>query len=1127
MIEIKKKLLELYHLDPVNAGRVFERFVKRYLEVHPFWRDKFEKVWLWSEYPERGHRRDTGIDLVAVDQQGRKWAIQVKFYTTGKIGHREISTFIATATGNRREFQKLMLFHFGELTQEAEKTLFEHNVAVVDILKDGEPIDWSKFSWELPNKLSIKPQKELRPYQRKAVERVKEGFQKGERGKLIMAPGTGKTFVALKIAEEIVGAGGVVLFLVPSIALADQTLRSWVVDSSIPINPIVVTSDRTIGKGEDETNTPLLSIPPTTDPEELKREFTIKPDHLNVVISTYQSIEVLERAQKEFNFPQFDLIISDEAHYTTGVSDPKKITTFKKVHSNRYVEGKRRLYMTATPKIFNLVTKRKAKEEELVIYDMGDTSIYGPTFFEYTFYKAVQEGFLTDYRVIVFTISEKEVQEKLFDYLQAGNATLEETAKIFGTLKVLEGKIPNYEKVNIKRGVIFVSKISRSKRVEREFPKVAKEIDSSLNLAIKHIDGSMPASHRQTILEWLREGPQNGESVRVLTNAKVLTEGIDVPSLDSVVFFDPRKSTVDIVQAMGRIMRKAPNKRYGYLVIPVVVESDKPIEEQLASNRDFQTIWQLATALRTLDESFTARIRRLSFKKVKEGEEGKGGKIGALPFEAMEEGEEEIFSITTSEEIDPELKEAIKKSIIPKIVEKVGGRKYLESWAKDVAKKVTRLRHHIDTALTYSPQIRQDFEEFLTALREVINPSITPEEAKSLLIQHLITKPIFEALFGEYNFLRQNPVAQTIEQVASHFTQFLKVETEDLEEFYREVQIRAQGIDERERQEFLRELYDSFFKTAFPDIAEKLGIVYTPIQLVDFLISSVEEILKGEFQTSLNNPDTTILEPFAGTATFVARLLQFLELESLKRKYSNGEIWANELLLLAYYIGLANVQSVYFEKSGEQKPFKFFLLTDTFQLYEKSKRGIQRKLEIFPPEYTQLMERETREPINVIISNPPWRAGQRDMTDLNMSEKYPLLDKRIKETYVDKSTSKNKNALYDSYVRAIRFASDRIGEKGVIAFVLNNGFIDANSFDGFRKSLVEEFKKIYVFNLRGNARTRGEEWQKEGGKIFGQGSRAGVALLFLVKDKKEKKDAPAKLYYYQVPDALKREEKLK
>jgi predicted helicase len=846
-----------------------------------------------------------------------------------------------------------------------------------------------------------------------------------------------------------------------------------------------------------------------------------------VVISTYQSIEVLERAQKEFNFPQFDLIISDEAHYTTGVSDPKKITTFKKVHSNRYVEGKRRLYMTATPKIFNLVTKRKAKEEELVIYDMGDTSIYGPTFFEYTFYKAVQEGFLTDYRVIVFTISEKEVQEKLFDYLQAGNATLEETAKIFGTLKVLEGKIPNYEKVNIKRGVIFVSKISRSKRVEREFPKVAKEIDSSLNLAIKHIDGSMPASHRQTILEWLREGPQNGESVRVLTNAKVLTEGIDVPSLDSVVFFDPRKSTVDIVQAMGRIMRKAPNKRYGYLVIPVVVESDKPIEEQLASNRDFQTIWQLATALRTLDESFTARIRRLSFKKVKEGEEGKGGKIGALPFESMEEGEEEIFSITTSEEIDPELKEAIKKSIIPKIVEKVGGRKYLESWAKDVAKKVTRLRHHIDTALTYSPQIRQDFEEFLTALREVINPSITPEEAKSLLIQHLITKPIFEALFGEYNFLRQNPVAQTIEQVASHFTQFLKVETEDLEEFYREVQIRAQGIDERERQEFLRELYDSFFKTAFPDIAEKLGIVYTPIQLVDFLISSVEEILKGEFQTSLNNPDTTILEPFAGTATFVARLLQFLELESLKRKYSNGEIWANELLLLAYYIGLANVQSVYFEKSGEQKPFKFFLLTDTFQLYEKSKRGIQRKLEIFPPEYTQLMERETREPINVIISNPPWRAGQRDMTDLNMSEKYPLLDKRIKETYVDKSTSKNKNALYDSYVRAIRFASDRIGEKGVIAFVLNNGFIDANSFDGFRKSLVEEFKKIYVFNLRGNARTRGEEWQKEGGKIFGQGSRAGVALLFLVKDKKEKKDAPAKLYYYQVPDALKREEKLK
>jgi predicted helicase len=426
-----------------------------------------------------------------------------------------------------------------------------------------------------------------------------------------------------------------------------------------------------------------------------------------------------------------------------------------------------------------------------------------------------------------------------------------------------------------------------------------------------------------------------------------------------------------------------------------------------------------------------------------------------------------------------------KKNIIPKIVEKVGGKKYLENWAKDVAKKVDRLRLHINAALSYSPEIKRDFEEFLQALREVINPSITSEEAKSFLIQHMITKPIFEALFGEYDFLRQNPVAQAIEQVASHFTQFLKVETEDLEEFYREVQIRAQGVDEREKQEFLKELYDSFFKTAFPDIAGKLGIVYTPVQIIDFIISSVEEILHREFNSSLNKPETKILEPFAGTGTFVARLLQFLNPEDLRRKYTSGEIWANEILLLAYYIGLANLQSVYFEKTKEQRPFNYFLLTDTFQLYEQTRKGIQPKLAIFPKEYTDLMMQETRESINVIISNPPWRAGQKDMTDLNMSDKYPLLDKRIKETYVDKSISKNKNALYDSYVRAIRFASDRIGEKGVIAFVLNNGFIDANSFDGFRKSLVEEFEKIYIFNLRGNARTRGEEWQKEGGKIFG------------------------------------------
>ncbi len=814
--EIVKRLLEIALGNYSLAGRYFERFVKRFLLIHPFWREKFQTVWSWKEYPKRGNRIDTGIDLVALDKEENYWAIQVKFYPKGKITHRDISTFIAAATPD--EFKYRMLVYLGELTKEAEETLLKNKVWILDIEDELEVVDWRKFSWSKPEEIPLKEKKQLRPYQKEAIERIIKGFQKYDRGKLIMAPGTGKTLTALKLAEKFVGKGGLVLFLVPSIALADQTLRAWLNDSDIPINPYVITSDRSIGKNEDEIARSLLTVPPTTNPEELMKNFKKDPNALNVIISTYQSIDVVEQAQKLYGLDEFDLIICDEAHYTTGLAGKDKTSPFKKVHHDEFVKGKKRLYMTATPKVFNVAIKQRAKEEELEVYDMNDPEIYGPTFFEYTFYRAVEEGYLTDYRVVVFTVSEKEVQEKLYEYLQSGNAQVEETAKMFGTLRVLEGKVEGIGGIDIKRSVIFVSNIRRSKKVAKELPNVAREIDSSLKVSVKHIDGKMSASERKALLDWLREGPKGDEDVRVLTNARVLTEGIDVPALDSVIFFDPRKSTVDIVQAMGRVMRKAPGKRYGYVVLPVIVEDDKPIEQQLEENKDFQTIWQLAAALRTLDESFTARVRQIAIKQNRYEEVQEA--LGVEGKETYLRGEnyysDEPLIIETSEGIDNKLKETLKRAIVPKIVEKVGGRKYLENWAKDVAKKVKRIKQHIDIALEKDPAVRKDFEEFLKALREVINPSITEEEAKSLLVQHMITKPIFEALFGGFDFLKNNPVAQTIERVTSHFTDFLKVETEDLEEFYREVRIRAKGIDEKERQDFLRQLYDSFFKIAFP-----------------------------------------------------------------------------------------------------------------------------------------------------------------------------------------------------------------------------------------------------------------------------------------------------------------------
>ena len=922
--EIIKKLLEYAGGDVKKAGRLFERFVKQFLKKHNYWGNLFKEVWLWEEYPNRGNRHDTGIDLVAEDKEGNIWAIQAKFYLDSKISHEEVSKFIAAATPD--EFKYRLFVYVGELTNHAEETLRKNAVYTIDIKDELELIDWEKFSWSSPEQIPFKAKKVLRPYQKEAVEKVLNSFREHDRGKLIMPPGAGKTFVALKIAEKLVGKGGYVLFLVPSIALADQTLRAWMEDSEIPIRPFVVASDKSVGRVEDSIDrTSLLPIPPTTDAGKLYA-IAGKPDedNMTVIISTYQSIDVITEAQN-LGFPEFDLIICDEAHYTTGLGLKNEVSVFKKVHYNKYVKGKKRLYMTATPKVFSVGVKEKAEEDELEVYDMGDEKIYGPTFFSYTFYRAVQEGHLTDYKVIVLTVSEKEVQEKLYEYLNKGLSKVEDTAKMVGIIRAFEGNIKGeQERVNIKRAVIFCSNIKRSKQITKEIPNVAKEIESTITVSTLHIDGSMSASERKRLLDWLREGPKD-EDVRALTNARVLTEGIDVPALDCVAFFDPRKSIVDIVQAMGRVMRKAPGKKYGYIVIPVVVSEDRPIEEQLQENQSFNTLWKVVSGLRSLDRFFPVKVRQVMIRanKYVEEQEAFDGIEGEARYESRKVGSaydefssDSVLVMEFSESIPSELREKLKKTVIPKIVEKVGGRKYLETWAKDVAKKVKRILNHVNIALNKNTEIKKDFDEFLKALRDVINPTISEEEAKSMLVQHMITKPIFDAIFEGYEFLKDNSVAQTIEKIASHFTNFIQAETEDLEDFYREVRIRVKGIDkETERQEFLRQLYDSFFKIAFPDIADRLGIVYTPVELVDFLIKSVEDILKDEFGKSLNDKDVVILEPFAGTGTFLTRLMSFLDTEALKRKYQNGEIWGNEILLLPYYIALANVESTYFDKT--------------------------------------------------------------------------------------------------------------------------------------------------------------------------------------------------------------------
>ena len=1140
-----------------ERGTLFEKLTLAYLKNEPTYKALYQNVWLLSEVPESYiiPKKDTGVDLVAEQKNGDLVAIQAKFYTN-KVGKSEINSFVAEL-GKSYYQRGLIVSTMDDWNSNARETIDQNEKGIEIIgLSDlrNSQIDWSQFNFERPENVVVKKPKKLREYQQTAKDNALAHFKENERGQLIMAPGTGKTFTSLKISEALAkdkNGPFKVLYLVPSIQLLTQTLRGWNNDTELTITSMAVTSDRDASRGTDGTEDIKASdigYPATTSSKKILQnwhdfESLPKPTDMLVVFSTYQSIEVIGEAQKE-GFPEFDFIISDEAHRTTGAHEAtKEASAFSKVHSNTNVKGLKRMYQTATPKIYGESAKKNAKDKSILLSSMDDESKYGEVFFRMGFGQAVSRDILTDYKVMVLAVDEAAIQKDMQRTLAdpENGLNIDDVGRIVGIWNGMmrrngyKNPIKNspYDGAPLERAIAFTRTIEESKKVSSQFEEVVNEYiseaieDESIHLSMRHADGQMNALQKGEILDWLANPNKPADEARIVSNVRFLTEGIDIPTLDAVIFLSPKKSQVDIVQAVGRIMRKAEGKDYGYIILPIVIPTGEKPETILDNNKNYETVWQVINALRSVDERFEAMIDKLNMAKPKQL---KVIGVGSAPDQVNDQDK-----TTENTPVQTELEfewDKFEGAIFGKIVQKVGDRKYLENWSKDVAKIAERQINWIKNKLSDKKDpISLEFKKFVSSLQHNINESIDENQAAEMLSQHLITKPIFEALFAEYSFVNQNPVSRAMESIVSELEKagFAK-EQENLEPLYESVRMRAEGIEKAEdKQKIIVTLYDKFFKTAFKATTERLGIVFTPIEVVDFIVHSVDDVLKKHFGKALASKDVHILDPFTGTGTFIVRTLTYLReqmdageisLADITRKFMK-ELHANEIVLLSYYIAAINIESTFYEINGNEEgyvPFEGIVLTDTFESTETE--------DTLDDDYfgtnDARLKRQQEVPITAIIGNPPYSAGQTSVNDSNQNIDYPNLNAKIENTYAKYSTANLKKSLYDSYIQAFRWASDRIGSQGVIGFVSNGSFIDSQSTDGFRKVLSEEFNHLYIFNLRGDQRTQGETSRKEGGKIFGSGSRTPIAISILVKDGSDNHE----IHYHDIGDYLTRDEKL-
>ncbi len=1326
----------------VVKGRRFERLIRAALWNHPgeYGRARFAHLWLWQDWPDRDGS-DIGIDIVGQQTEeygGGLCAIQCKFYDNATVSTRGIESFLSAAAGDRWK-ARILVATTGYSLNATKKLLDSSTQVISDHDLDAWPVgDWRQYIDDPESILFDVARHEPRTDQQQALDSIRKKLfdpSAVDRGRLILPCGTGKSVVALWAAEANVKLGGRVLYLVPSIALMGQTMREWAAQRHPDITHryLGVCSDVRAGRSSEDADLTELAMPVTTDVasivSELKRE---SPETLTVVFSTYQSLPRIAEAQ-HLGVPGFDLVICDEAHRTTGVeSDHKKDEgrAFTMVHNG--IDACKRLYMTATQRIYTEAAKGKARDAGADFYSMDDVTVYGPILHEMSFGAAVKKDLLTDYEVVVIGVDEQSGIEHLSGYWkhwtektseQAGSGsgmnngsggpegrteaegTEAEVADARGTkgpgakstnekakAKAKAKSVDTQDWIRLlgcwdaladpytvgvqrnrptgtrhplracRRAIAFTNTIKASRLVEEHWRGVVEWTQSeraeqyrghdTLALDVVHIDGQMNAYDRSKHLGWLRQarvgqvdgdgndddergarssvgqvdgdgndddergarssvgqvdgdgnhgdeefearsrvgrvdgdGNDDDESgaqattgradghvgARVLTNARCLTEGVDVPALDAVLFMAPKRSDIDIVQAVGRVMRRSEGKHKGYIVLPVLVPSGLTmVSDEVLRGTDFDQVWRVLRALRAHDERLDTYVNSVKLAQ-------------QAPITIIDPADSGAEDGTDTDRDTVRVVQQSFEGLLPEVasvlVDKVGDRQYWPRWGKSVAEVTRRIEGRISELVKTDDRASESFIRFRLAMGETLHSEeVSEADLIAMLAQHIATLPVFEALFRRWESTL-NPISWAMktmlaELVGDDDSHGLGNEIESLARFYDQTRLRLGDISDSDaRLEVLDSLYESFFKHAMPEATGRLGIVYTPVEIVDFILRSADAVCLQEFGLGLTNSDVHVLDPFTGTGTFLNRLLtigadpdnidtDYLITDSdLDRKFGaepndvgaqrvapdtersfrsepegqstegpQPELHANEIVPLAYYIASLKIEEAYRQRSGATgayQPFRGLALVDTFHEADPPQ---QRFTAPGLADNSQRVAQRRNLPLRVIVGNPPWSAGQKSAGDNAANTRYDKVAQRVRETYGAKQTevtgrSAGGSASGNLYVQAIRWASDRLDNTrgGIVAFVHPNSLTDGVSLAGMRAAIREEFTSAYVLNLRGDAYKQGTQFELEGAKVFGSASRNGVQITVLVRNPNA---AGGGLRYAETPDRARRSEKL-